>query len=74
MWKKWMLDVTHWPQTCYCPVDENGNIVTGFNLVQKEPPGELVGIFHEDGQEAADAFWAAHEVEILALSAKPVQP
>lgn len=66
-WKKWILDVTRWPERCYCPVEDNGDIVTGFNLIQESPPGELVGIFHSDGQEAADACWHAHEHKIRGI-------
>lgn len=55
----------------YCPVEgdfDSGDftVVTGMNYIGFAPPdgSTLVGIIHEDGQEAADAFAQEH-VDLL---------
>jgi hypothetical protein len=58
----------------FCPVegDLNGDftVVTGMNYVGTEPPGELVAIVHEDGQEAVEAFMDEHAEELATLEAR----
>jgi hypothetical protein len=59
MLKTWLLDVTNGvnEMPCFCPYEEEtGMIMTGLMLVQPRCPGELVGVFHEGGQEAADTW------------------
>ncbi len=56
MWKKYVLDVTMNPP-CWCPYEEEtGNIVVGLSMIQNECPGEMVGIFHQDGQEKVNEW------------------
>lgn len=41
----------------FCPLDDDDNVVTGLNWIG-EPPiyGEIVGVAHADGDEAAAAW------------------
>lgn len=69
MWENWVIDATM-PTLkdapgafTFIPVEgELGSgketYVVGMNYISTEPPddGNLVGIIHEDGQEAVDAF------------------
>ena len=73
-WNKYVIDGTIATPSgllCFCPVelDEDGNIssiVTGVNFLSDEPPhgAEVIAVFHADGQEAADAFYADRKEEI----------
>lgn len=69
-WDKWILDASMgWPP-CFCPVegdlDGEYSILTGMNYLGDGPPGggKLVAVIHEGGQEACDAFCAAHQADI----------
>lgn len=75
----WMIDAAMSYEAAdglftFCPVerDEDGeitSIVTGMMFMGSEPPrGErCIGIFHEDGQEACDAFNEAYAEQIKAV-------
>jgi hypothetical protein len=63
MFDKWVIDGTMGYPFCFCPLDGD-NIVTGMNLLTDKPPGELVGVVHSDGDEAADVFYEQHRAEI----------
>ncbi len=65
-WKEWILDISNWPTRCYCPMDGD-DIVTGMNLIQDDPPGPLVGVFHPGGQEAVEDMLETHREEIKAI-------
>lgn len=51
---------------CFCPVElgpdgEIESIITGMNFVGAPPTGSaVIGVVHEDGQDAAEAFYAEH--------------
>lgn len=55
----------------FCPVEmEKGEvkgIQIGLTLVSDRPPGEFVGVFHDDGQEACNAFCERHNDTLKAL-------
>jgi len=55
----WVLDVTYTPALppVFVPY-ENGNLVLGMNVVSATCPGELIGVIHEGGQEAAEKWCA----------------
>lgn len=68
MWDQWVLDATlsdGGPDLfCFCPLegDPEGEfeVITGMNFASDAPPGRLVGIVHEDGAEAVEAWCRAH--------------
>lgn len=63
----WVLDVTSWDERgirVFCPY-ENGAVITGLAWITDRPDGRIVGIFHEDGPEAAEA-WCDEHPNILA--------
>lgn len=64
-WDKWVIDATMGVPFCFCPMDGD-DIVTGVNMLAAAPPGggELVGVIHADGDEAANAFYEEHKAEI----------
>lgn len=70
-WKNYVIDATMgWPP-CFCPIEDDHTIVTGMNMLGLPPPGTtVVGIVHEGGQEAADAFYDEHRHEIEDLLQK----
>lgn len=51
---------------CFCPLGDDGRIVTGMNYVSETPPAgmQLVGVVHEDGQEACEWFCKLHKQEL----------
>lgn len=70
MFDKWMIDasMSRDGMLCFCPVelDEAGevtNFVVGMNFISDKPPqgGECIGIFHPDGQQAADEWYDANK-------------
>lgn len=73
MWDKLVIDGTMGASDgalCFCPVelDSDGEItavITGMNYIG-DPPERMtvIGVVHEDGQEAAEAFYAEHVVLI----------
>ena len=59
MTETWLLDVTNCvgELPCFCPYEElTGMIMTGLNVIADKCPGELIGVFHERGQEAAEKW------------------
>lgn len=58
MFDTWALDASSiergLPAT-FCPITEDGEIVDGMNYIGS-PPGKIVGVFHPNGQDAADKF------------------
>lgn len=73
---KWVIDATmgiHDGMFCFCPIEFGANgevsaIVTGMNFIGGEPPrGKCIGVIHEDGQDAVDAFCAEHRAEVDAF-------
>jgi hypothetical protein len=54
---KWILDVTFSPRLppVFCPWDRD-RVVTGLSVMRGRCPGTLVGVWHEDGVDAAKAW------------------
>ena len=53
IWGNWVMDVTHEDGIyCFCPINDDNSIVVGMNVITDRCPGNLVGIFHEGGQDA----------------------
>jgi len=59
MFENWVLDVTYMPDMppVFVPY-EDGTLVLGMNVMSEFCPGNLVGIIHEGGQEAAEKWYA----------------
>ena len=72
MWEKWVIDASMGYPFCFCPLDGD-DIVTGMNMLG-EPPGELVGVVHPDGDEACNEFYEAHKAEIDAMRERTRKP
>lgn len=72
MWQNWVLDATMDCEDgvfCFCPIEgdlasDDWQIVTGVNVASDHPPGKLVAIVHQDGQEAVDEFCKTHAAAI----------
>lgn len=68
----WALDVTHHidgvAQYAFCPIADDGRVLPAA-YVDWRPPGPLAKAIHADGQEAVDAWVAAHRDELEALVA-----
>ena len=59
MFKLWVIDASApAPKgaVCFVPYEPPDTIVFGMNYISDESPGELVGIIHNDGQEAAEQW------------------
>ena len=53
MYKKWLLEARDYKKDeplCFCPY-ENEEIIIGINFLGNLPPGEFIGIFHQNGEE-----------------------
>lgn len=81
MWEQYILDATMGCQDglfCFCPIegDIHGDysIVLGMNILSSEPPGKLVAIIHEGGQEAVEAFCEEYAEELNSLRGENRQP
>lgn len=65
----WVLDVTMEPTDdgpfAFCPMTEDEGIMVGLTLVTDRPPGPLVGVFHNGGQEAVGK-WCDEHPELMA--------
>lgn len=67
-WDKWVWDVSMPTKygKCLCPVemDEDGevtSVVVGMNFIGDKPPqGTVIGLFHDGGNEAVEAWMAAN--------------
>lgn len=75
MWDKYVIDASMGVRGglfCFNPVelDADGNItsvVTGMNCLGFIPDGaKVIGVIHEDGQDAVEAFCAEYDDEIKA--------
>ena len=54
MWKDYVLDVT-FSVPAFCPYESNPErVFTGVTHLSERCPGNLVGVYHSDGLEAAD--------------------
>ncbi len=57
MWKNWVLDVTNGCESpLFCPIEDDGTIVIGMNILSNKCPGKLVGIFHTSGVALAQQW------------------
>lgn len=68
---EWVADVTlDTPpgMFVFCPYDD-GDFITGLNIISDVCPGALVAIIHTDGQEAVDRWIEKHPDEYAALRA-----
>jgi len=69
---EWVLDATSYrdgdPLTFY-PIAENGDVVIGLAYVSDRPPGRCIGVMHEKGEVAAEAFANAHATLLDSLCA-----
>lgn len=57
--KTWLLDVTDGSggMPCFCPYEEStGTIMIGLHVIADKCPGELIGVFHEGGEDAAEKW------------------
>jgi hypothetical protein len=62
--REWVLDATLYSgdgMCCFCPIEPDGTVVTGVNVLSRKSPGPLVAVIHADGQEAAERWVAANE-------------
>ena len=51
---------------CFCQVDSQDIVDVQYRLYSDEkPPGKLIGIIHEDGQEAADEWYDTNKERII---------
>lgn len=56
MWQKWVLDVS-FEYPCFVPYErDTEQVVVGMNMLSARCPGELVGVIHVDGQDAAEKW------------------
>ena len=67
--KTWVIDASmgYDGSFCFCPYDEeNGNVIIGLNYGgETTPHGErFVGVFHPDGNEAAETFYQIYKDKI----------
>jgi hypothetical protein len=62
MWKNWVLDVTSTfgGEYCFVPIEDDGTLVVGLNVISDECPGKLVGAVHAGGQEEVENWCAEH--------------
>lgn len=57
IWTDYVLNVTHEPYSFHPFCDEE--VVIGMEMIYEKCPGNLVGVIHEDGQDAVND-WCAH--------------
>jgi hypothetical protein len=68
----WVLDVTFWRSDAplaFCPLDEDGSVISGLTVLASIPPGRMVGVAHADGQDAVEEWMGAHPDVLLQLEA-----
>ena len=71
-WPEWVIDAGFCRDglLCFCPIENAGtdeeSIVFGFSHLGDKCPGKLVGVVHEDGQEAVEAWCAENHDRIEA--------
>ena len=67
IFKEWVIDVSFDPP-CFVPYErETDRLVIGMNLVSNAPPGKLIGVIHQDGQEAVEKWCEDNPDEIARL-------
>jgi hypothetical protein len=58
----WVLDVTFGlvagEMLTFCPIEEDGTVITGLAVIASEPPGRMIGIFHADGHDQVERWCA----------------
>ena len=69
--KKWLLEARDYEEgepLCFCPIEDNGNILIGMAYLSSCPPegSEFVGVFHQDGQKVCEKWCEEHE-ELIKL-------
>ena len=75
MWKNWVLDVTHGHDPmAFCPIEDDGTIITGMTMISGKCPGRFVGVFHFDGEDAANEWLANHSAVAEELAAANPTP
>ena len=67
MFDDWVIDATLWrdglDMPTFVPVEgghENPTFVTGMNYIADKCPGNLLGVVHMDGEEAAKKWAESH--------------
>lgn len=63
MFKDWVLDASKVDEgvTAFMPYDEKtGEIVFGLTIITDVCPGRLVGVVHDQGQEAVEEWVKNH--------------
>lgn len=54
---------------CFCPVTDDGDIVTGLNYLGTDPnSGDVVGVWHPDGPDKARRWAEGHRADIERLT------
>ncbi len=67
---RWVIDVTYWPDYCFCPLNDDGVVLDGMNIISDRAPGELCGVLHQGGPEVVFEFIESHRAEIDAIYEK----
>ena len=51
----WVIDITmsRDGMMCFVPMDEDESLITGMSYFSDRCPGDLVGVYHQDGYSAA---------------------
>ena len=74
MKEKYVIDGTFGRPTpnsfCFCPIEKE-SVIVGLSILGTElADGEIVGVYHSDGQEAADNFYKKYKKDIDRLIKK----
>lgn len=66
--ERWVIDaaMSDPPLFAFCPLREDGAVLVGMTLVINEPPGPFAGVYHRDGEEAAEAWLEEYADEVRA--------
>lgn len=63
MWDNWVLNVTSGTEPpCFCPIQDDGRVVFGMNMIADRCTKNLVGVVHLDGQDAAEK-WVSRNMD-----------
>lgn len=55
-----VLDVTL-SEPAWCPYDEDtGTVTIGLSILSEKCPGDAIGVYHEDGPDAVEAWLVAN--------------
>lgn len=71
--KYWVLDASAHVDDglfCFCPIESDGTILTGMNILASVSPGPLSGVIHADGQEAAEEWMQQNAVLLERLQGR----